>query len=259
MSGEFTTRLSRKVLIAALSIAGSFWLSKHSSTALLIGQQTETDVQSPEIIITSPEAPLQILSTWIQNAAPQTFRLVLQVQNQNEKGIRAYAINWYVATSKKQNGSSQFLNITQRAFVWQPSEIRSIEVNDSLDDPIRSVKLTIDFIEFTDGTSWGSDSENSRDLLKGQREGAKFEKQRLREFIQAKGSEALTSALQLEKAMTAEPSIPTDRSVKWQEGFRYGVSAVRRRAREAIASGKQEQIREELNRPFDTAEDGVQR
>jgi hypothetical protein len=47
--------------------------------------------------------------------------------------------------------------------------------------------------------------------------------------------------------------------VKWQEGFRYGVSAVRRRIREAAASRNQDRIKAELSKPFDTAEEGVPR
>ena len=50
--------------------------------------------------------------------------------------------------------------------------------------------------------------------------------------------------------------MPTGSSVKWQEGFRKGVSAIRRRVREALVSG-QDQIKAELNKPFDTAEEVV--
>jgi hypothetical protein len=254
VSGDITTRLSRKVMITALLVAGTFWFAKHPTGAFMMTQEREGGNRSLAIVITSTAAPLQILSSWVESATPQNFRLVLQVQNQSGKGIRAYAITSRTATSKRQNGNSQFMNITQRSSVWQPTEIRSIEVNDSLDDQIRSVKLTIDFIEFTDGTTWGPDSENSRDLLAGQREAAKFEKQRLRKLMETKGPEALAVDAQAIDGSRVESAIESGHSVKWEEGFRQGVNAVRRRLRNAIASGSKEQIKAELSRPFDTAE-----
>jgi len=256
MSGDITTKLTRRVMIAGLLVAGSFWFAKQPTRAFLMSQEAGLGEQVPNITITSPQAPLQILSTWVANTTPQDFRLVLQVQNQSGKGIRAFAINSQVATGKRQNEHSQFENLTQQSSVWQPTQIRSIEVSDSLEDQIRSVRLTVDFIEFTDGTTWGSDSENSRDLLKGQREGAKFERQRLRDLMKAKGFQALADDLRSEQG-TPESSAATGRSVKWQAGFRNGVSAVRRRVRDVLASGNQDQITAELNRPFDTAEKAV--
>jgi hypothetical protein len=249
------TRLARKVMIAALLVAGSFWFAKQPTRAFRMSQEVRLGDQTPNIIITSPQAPLQILSTWIANAKPQDFRLVLQVQNQSGKGIRAFAINSHVATSKRQNGHSQFQNLTQRTAVWQPTEIRSIEVSDSLDDQIRSIRLTVDFVEFTDGSTWGPDSENSRDLLSGEREGAKFEKQRLRKLMETKGLKALTSDAEMGDGNKSEPAAENGHSVKWQEGFRYGVNAIRRRLKNTIASGNKEQIKAELSRPFDTAEE----
>ena len=254
MSGDISTRLARKVMIAALLVAGSFWFAKQPTRAFLTSQEARRGDQAPSITITSPQAPLQILSTWVANATPRDFRLVLQVQNQSGKGIRAFAINSQIATSRSQNGHSQFQNLTQRSLVWQPTEIRSIEVSDSLDDQIRSVRLTVDFVEFTDGSTWGPDSENSRDLLAGEREGARFEKQRLRKLMETKGAEALVTDAQINDRNKSEPTAESGHSVKWQEGFRYGVNAIRRRLKSAIASGNTEKIKVELSKPFDISE-----
>lgn len=256
MYDQISTGLIRKVAIAALLVAGSIWFARHQTAALLTSQKTATQNESPAIVITTPKAPLQILSTWIENTAPANFRLVLQVQNQSGKGIRAFAVNSLIATSQRQNGNSQFQNITQRASIWQPTEIRSIEVADSLDDQVRSVKLTVDFIEFADGTTWGSDAENSRDLLAGEREGAKLERQRLIKVMHDEGSAALAKEVEADETKArGDAGDATAHSRKWQDGYRQGVAAVRRRLRPAIASGKPDKIKTELSRPFDTAEE----
>src|SRR5215510_9359779 len=126
MSGDIASGLTRKI-IAGLLVSGSFWFAKQPTRAFQISREG-LGTQAPNITVTSSQAPLQILSIWIASAKPQDFRLFLQIQNQSGRRIRAFAINSQIATSKRQNGHSQFENLTQRPTVWQPSEIKSIEV-----------------------------------------------------------------------------------------------------------------------------------
>jgi hypothetical protein len=250
-------KLSGRGIICALLFAGSLWLSKDSTRAFLMDPQTTNAGQSPTIIIAAQEgAPLQIISTWIESKKPQNFKLVAQVQNQSVKGIRAYAINSQTATSKQQNGSSQFENLTQRSAIWQPTEVRTIEVSDySLEGQINSVRIIVDFVEFNDGTTWGPDTQNSRDILAGQREAAKSERQRLRQLWQTKGREALISDLQTSDVGRVESLIKNGHSAQWLEGWRSGLSSVHRHLKVAIASGDEERIKAELSKHYDTSEE----
>jgi hypothetical protein len=249
-------RVSRKVLIAALLVAGSFWFNKPTTRAILTNGEIARDQQSPTIVVTPQEGtPLQVLSTWIQSIKAQDFRIVAQYQNQSGKEIRAYAIKSQIATSKLQNGHCQFVNLTQRSAIWRPTEIRAVEFTDSEEDQINSIRLTVDFVEFTDGTIWGSDSENSRDLLAGQREGAKLERQRLRQLIQTKGEDALVSDIQARDGKHTQSALSENHSTQWLEGFRNGVASIRRRLNGAIALNNKDQIKAELNRAFDTSEE----
>jgi hypothetical protein len=68
--------------------------------------------------------------------------------------------------------------------------------------------------------------------------------------METKGPESLAGDVQLSDGNKSE----SGHSVKWQEGFRYGVNAVRRRLEDAVASGNKQHIKAELSRPFDTAE-----
>jgi len=250
ISFELTGQSLSRRKPSALLVAGSFWINRDTTRAIL--QNVEAGQQSPTIIVTpQQDAPLEVLSTWIESSKPKDFRFVGQFQNKSGKGIRAYGIKSQTVTSKQQNGHLQFMNL--RWSIWQSTEIRTIEFADSQEDQISTVRLTVDFVEFTDGTTWGSDSLNSRDMLAGQREGAKVERQRLRALLQAKGDEALVNDLQKSGA-PVEPS-KENRSAHWAEGYLSGVASVRRRLGQTLASGNKEQIKAELSKPFDSSEE----
>ena len=256
MFGDTTSRLTRKIIIVVLLIGGSAWLGRSTTRALLVTGERVSLQQSPTVIITpQPGAPLQIISTWVESGKPENFRLVAQVQNQSNKGIRAYTINSLTTTSKRQNGTSQFMNLTQASIVWQPTEIRAVELADSQQEQINTARLTFDFVEFEDGTTWGPDKENSRDMLAGQRAGAKLERQRLREIMEAKGPEAIALDIKIGNKSEVETAISAARSRQWIEGFHNGVVSVRRRVSSAVASGSKEQIKSELDRSFDTSKE----
>lgn len=256
MHDVIRTSLIRKVMILALLVAGTFWFSS-GAIGRLVTSDSGNLQQSPTIILArQPDTPLQIISTWIATETPQNFRLMAQVQNQSGKAIRAYAVNSQTASTKQQNGHTQFLNLTQRSTFWQPAEIKTVEVADSQDEPIKTVTLTIDFVEFADGLTWGPDSANSRDLLAGQRAGAKLTRQRLRQLMQTRGEEAVTLEVQKgDAAQTVDADIAANHSPRWVEGFRNGAASARRRLSNAIASRDKERIKAELDRPFDTFEE----
>jgi hypothetical protein len=218
--------------------------------------QTKNTGQPIRIVTVQEGAPLQIISTWVESNKPQNFKLVAQVQNQSVKGIRAYAINSQTATDKQQNGNLQFLNLTQQSAIWQPTEVRTIEVRDnSLETQIISVRLILDFVEFNDGATWGPDTQNSRDMLAGQREGAKLERNRLRQLMEKKGRDALIGDLQTTDESKVESLIKESHSAQWLNGWRSGVSSVHRSVGVAIASGDKEKIRGELSKRFDTSQE----
>ncbi len=246
----------RRLMILIFLVAGLVWFSKDPTRALLMTRKATDRQQSVRVIITPQDGtPLRIISTSVASSTPKNFRLLAQIQNQSLKAIRAYAINSQFATTKQQNGSSEFMNLTQRSSIWQPTEIKTVEFGDSQQDQITGVRLTVDFVEFVDGTEWGPDSQNSRDLLAGQRHGARLERQRLRELMETKGQDALARDIQMNDEDKRATAVADSHSVQWQEGFRHGVVSVRRRLRQVIASGNEERIKAELTKPFDTSEE----
>jgi hypothetical protein len=247
--------ISRKVLLSALLLSGSFSFSKGTPKALLMPQSTAAE-QMPTVTITQQEeAPLRFISTWVASKDPKHFRLVAQVQNSSAKNIRAYAVISQTATSTNQNGNLHFMNLTQNSGVWRPTEIRALEFGDTQESEITSIRLSVDFIEFTDGATWGPDTQNSRDMLAGQRDGAKLERLRLDELLQNKGRDVVIDDSELADSGKAESELKGVHSVQWLVGFRSGVNAVHRHVKEACGPRDSDAIKAALNKKFDTSEE----
>jgi hypothetical protein len=250
-----TKKLAHRLLCFALLVFSLFLFSTERTKSVLVSAQTRPgQASSPTISITSQDdAPLRIISTSVVSAEPPNFRLQVMIQNQSLKSIRAYTVVSETASDKRQGGYTDFLNL--RTNIWQPTVIKTTEVSDTQNDPIVSVKLTIDFVEFTDGTTWGPDKEHSSDILIGQREGARIERQRLRQLLKSKGPKAVIEDIQVLDFSKAEALVGRKRSAHWLSGFHSGVSSIQRRLRQASPSNNAEQIETELSKPFDTSEE----
>jgi hypothetical protein len=123
-------------------------------------------------------------------------------------------------------------------------------------DHAKRLKLAIDFIEFSDGTTWGSDTRNSRDRLDGMRVGARTEKQRLMALLKTTGPAAVSEYVATgEVTSDIEAEKATNHSVEWRQGFRSGTGAIRSRFKRFARGSLPSQIELELNRPFDSSED----
>lgn len=248
-----TNKLVQRFLCLTLILFGLYFFSREATRSVLVTAQTKQG-QAPTVSIsTQDNAPIRIISTSVLSAEPPNFRLQVMIQNQSSKGIRAYTIVSETASDKKQGGHTDFLNL--RTNIWQPTVIKAAEVSDSQTDPIVSVKLTIDFVEFADGTTWGADTQHSSDILRGQREGARVERQRLRQLLRSKGPKAVVDDIQIADFSKAEALVGREHSAHWFDGFHSGVSAIQRRLKQASPPTKAEQIEAELSKPFDTSEE----
>ena len=255
MSEVDTKRLVQRFLCLTLLIFSLFLFSRETTRSVLVSAQTRQGQASSPTVSMAPQddAPLRIISTSVVSAEPPNFRLQVMIQNQSLKGIRAYTLVSETASDKKQGGHTDLLNL--RTNIWQPTVIKATEVSDTQNDPIVSVKLTIDFVEFADGTTWGPDTQHSSDILLGQREGARVERRRLRQLLRGKGPKAVIDDIQVADFSKAEALVGREHSAHWFDGFHSGVSSIQRRLKQASLSTNAEQIETELSKPFDTAEE----
>lgn len=199
------------------------------------------------------DAPLRIINTFVESE-PGMLRLRITAQNQSLKRIRAYAI---VADG---GGVSRvdFVNLTKPAAIFQPTQVKTFDIAYSENNPSESVTLSVDFVEFDDGSVWGLDRHRSRDKLSGQREGAKAERRRLRELLKSKGTSAVLNAIREAVGDGQEAKTATQHSEEWLQGYRNGVSAIRHRLRQSLRTSDPARVELELAKPFDLSEEQPQ-
>jgi hypothetical protein len=240
-----------RCLILMLMSLALIMFSKDSTKALLVPLQvTRNDTQLPKLVQANQEdSPLRIVNAFVETPSPEKVVVRVMVQNQSNKEIRALAI---AADTRV-----DFLNLLGRASILKPSQIKTFDIVYTRDGRPKRINLSVDFVEFGDGMTWGSDIGNSRDKLAGQRTGAKEERERLKSLFKSKGRSYLTNILEAEDSDELEPSKTANHSSAWLQGYRNGVMSIRYRVRQSL-QGSPEQLKVALDSPYDTSEDNKQ-
>ncbi|HEV7644410.1 MAG TPA: hypothetical protein VGO50_10745 [Pyrinomonadaceae bacterium] len=91
--------------------------------------------------------------------------------------------------------------------------------------PDEKLSLSIDYTLFSDGTSWGPDSQKDSEYLSGSDEGQKYAISQIKGFLKDKNKEAIYRLLKLEQEGKIDdnpPEIDKTKSRKWQRGFLGG-------------------------------------
>jgi hypothetical protein len=199
-----------------------------------------------------PDSSLQITAKtkWV-NVSPPGIEVILQVKNiSNDKAVRAYATRQAFTIDEPPPGCF-LLNAVKPGKVLQPgqSEVRSTWRGYPLDSR-KPILLFIDFIEFTDGSTWGADGCESAQYLAGARAGARALAERLEKVFVDGGAKAVVNSV---KGVVGEIEVPVAESNTWQAGFRAGVESMIDRLRQAVSDGGLQEIEPALKRPYDAS------
>lgn len=193
-------------------------------------------------------SPLRIVIVNVDNSALSHQEIICSLQNIGNKPIRAYTllgggkgdgkiITRFFATKLFQAGESEINSV--------PLERRSIKEGET-------ILLSIDYIEFEDGSSWGVDSRGKSKALAGQREGTKAAIKQLKDLIKnqnANGANSVTNFLKqdLQEITVAAPD--ANQSDEWKRGFQLGYKSVI-----SILQGIEGQKIEKLTKKLDEME-----
>ena len=173
-----------------------------------------------------PDSPLSIRTNRIIFDDPYKPSFEYTVVNNNDKPVRAYTIrkddgltgsNLSMLNSPLQPGQSQ----------WEASG------DTSYSEPVQTILLSVDFVEFTDGTAWGPDTTRSYQRLAGIRAGMSVERTRLLTIFNDDGVAKLSRDLDAE----LEINPPQGNSPEWSDGFRTGTLQYRARLRRTRTQG----------------------
>ncbi|HEX8181649.1 MAG TPA: hypothetical protein VF525_19060 [Pyrinomonadaceae bacterium] len=212
---------------------------------------TSGTLQSTKVSIAyQQDAPLVITLSNIDDSNPSAAQVNYVLQNISNKSIRAYAVLEESITSRGRGTGSTIVNLTSNAEGLQSSQIRSGTYESGAS--LLSLKLSIDYVEFVDGTTWGNDTQHTAENLAGQRTGSQETVKRLRELFNQQGQDALVQLVKRKDAEVATP--PVDRSAVWQYGFQVGHNSVLHRLRIAYEKGGPQKLTSELLKPVVSTE-----
>jgi hypothetical protein len=234
------------VLASAVQPISAQQSSQKSATA----QTAEAD-QLPQVAVErQPGAPVELNVIKLRWATPtrEILDIYLEVKNVGTRPIRAYATR----AGEPAHGGCFIYNVTAPGKVIRAgeSDAKSRFVGVSRTSPPKVIHEAIDFVEFTDGTTWGADSCETADHLAGERAGGRAAIEVLQGILKQEGLEAVWEKIK-NSPLELEP--PEDHSDRWKSAFRAAVRNVVDRVRRAYYSEGLPEVETTLNKPYDAA------
>lgn len=201
-----------------------------------------------------PYAPLQVSGeTKWATADQQMLEVYFTVTNVGSRPVRAYTVRVVYGVETQEGGGCYLNNIEKRGKILQQNQSagRSTWRPAQPSDPQPAVELSLDFVEFTDGGTWGGDTCQSAERLVGLRAGARAAKSHFKKKLDEKGVDALVTKLYDDDPALAPPEGHSD---AWKAGFRGAINTYRERIRQGNVEGGLPEVEETLQRPFDTTD-----
>lgn len=213
------------------------------------GQQKEV------IIYAQPDSPLRLSNPVpkqeiITDNNGQDYKMMsVEFVNENVSGksIRAYAIRVFEGDFDKDVGMTDFGYATRDSALLKPYQTRIGEIGESsFSEKAESIKIAVDFVEFTDGSVWGADITKSAQILAGLRAGAEASLEFLKNINKQNGFEAVIKSLDEIKVAP-----PENQCSQWNRGFRSGTSVIKFRIKKIYETQGKQTAEAELQKPFD--------
>lgn len=222
--------LALGILIVCLSI-----LSRSRDGFSLASQEipakSQTQFRAPSVIKRmQPDAPLAISSLRVISWDGQDLEAVIDLVNVSEKkAIRGYAIGKAIEGEEtRASGQIMFISLDlSNSPNLAPNRVTTtFDVHQVSSEKEKQIVFFIDYVEFSDGTIWGTDSGNSAQRSAGQRAAAHILSKRLLAILNSGNSVDVLTAIE-KGAANIEP--PPERSVAWKEGFRSAQTSISQR------------------------------
>lgn len=182
--------------------------------------------------VRQPGAPLIVVRVISNDSGdPLMPTIRCTIKNTSARPIMAYAVK-HEAVFERRTGTvsgAVTYNNTEEQNAVLPGDIREIEIYGvQYGEMPQSVSVSVDFVEFLDGSRWGPDTLKNGEVIDGARAGVKAEAVALMAVLATKGVEGV---MQLLESIQPEPDDSLPRSPEWLDGFRGGVGWVRERVR----------------------------
>jgi len=211
--------------------------------------------QAPEIIVDKQPTDPFVLTVENQELLdPRTPIIQVKLTNTHVKTIRAYAIRYDITL----DGGSQFRGglecqiSTSESSLVPPGETAATDVGGgTFSNPASSITLSVDYLEFTDNTSWGPDTANTRERLAGMRQGARSARRHLTRLLRTSGSDSVIKAIEGDGDGIETPS---NQSEHFSKGFREGIALIKGQLKTAITSDSPSSLELAITKRFEILE-----
>jgi flagellar basal body-associated protein FliL len=224
----------------------SFYAEAHS--------RTHATSQSPSVsVVAQQDSPLLVTVGMVDASDPLSPQITYAARNISNKPIRAFTVLEEAATKSTRIKGSTIINIMSAAKILQPGQIeQNTFTGHRFGEPLLTLTLSTDFVEFADGATWGKDTQQSAENLAGQRAGGRETIKKLRELMMTQGNVDVANLVKGEKVEIVAP--PSGHSEAWRYGFQTGHNVVLRRLRVAYEKGGSRNLVSELQKQFDASE-----
>ena len=223
-------------------------LRQDGPVGLGMAQQPMQSFQAPAPVIVArndPNSPLVISAEHLLAKSEQAPEVVFNVTNVTNKTITAYAIRFDVASGSKVDTSVTLIDLELSAIDLPPNRSRDqADTYENFSNSQHRVTLSVDYVEFSDGKSWGVDTTKSAEKVAGARAAIETLRMRFAGIIRSATANDLPEIL--ESMATIE--LPAEHSDSWNFGFRSGTRSLTNRLKRANQAGGLAEVNSELSR-----------
>lgn len=246
LSGEWRTTLS--TILGVATLLGSLFAFNLAAQELITAGRTQP---AKVEVRTQADAPITITSINVTSSNPKQPVFTYEAANSKDKPISAYAIRHDVIIGTTETSGVSLTSLWTVNSLLYP-QTRSLEEfgGTTYGATVNNVVLSVDFVEFADGSTWGSDSFKMSEKLAGRRAGGRAALQMFRNKSKAHGLATVSD--DLEEDLSIDPQ--ADKSPLWKDGFGEGVRIVRVRLQHAKRKGGIPALDLELLQPFDLSD-----
>jgi hypothetical protein len=194
-----------------------------------------------------PHVPLTMTVDNVSADDPRAPGITLSLENRSDRTVRAFAIRyeWHAGAAKGSGTKVSHRPMTRSGIA--PGQTCTDSIGGfSVEIPIERVELFVDYVDFTDGNSWGDDLGGSAVVLAGERAGMRAVVEYARTALNKGGPESVREML--DSDLTELPS-PVDKPERWLSGYRSGKQVMQSylRRSEKVLRGGPEEVRRELD------------
>lgn len=168
--------------------------------------------------------PLRITVVNVDNSNPEYQQVNFTVQNIGSKSIRGYVIEG----GNKNTGKIITNFFPTRLFQSTASFTEELLVERENVKSNKTLSLSVDYVEFEDGSFWGKDTYGQSENIAGAVTGVETTVEQLKKLVEKGDASTLTTLLKNDLAQI-EVSLPEtfrNKSEKWKAGFRSGYKSI---------------------------------